>query len=517
MEKSFHPPLFHAPALFGARPGNRFFLPLPVEGKQVDVRCVNPPAGCSFDAKSAALTGRIDSPGVYRVKFEAENPAGCAACEIRLIVGREIQLTPPMGWNSWYCFSEGVSDRRIREMADALVERGLAAHGWNFVNIDDCWQGERGGKYGALLGNERFPDMSSLADYIHSRGLRFGLYSTPWISTYAGFRGGSTDGGLEEELFVPEGERLQKNQVFGRYPGLHERRVDRIGLEWKFGDDIRQWAEWGIDYLKVDWNPNDLPTTRRIADELARCGRDIVLSLSNDAAEADGDELLALAQLCRVSRDIKDEWQSVSAIGFGHSAWLRKMGPGRFPDLDMLQLGAIGIPNTPNPVFTMTRLTPEEQRMQFSLWCLLSAPLLLSCDIAGMDEATFRLLTNDDLIAIDQDPLTAPPEIRDHGDGILEYRKALADGTMAIGLFNRSDAKHSCRLEEAYRGRELWSGDERELSGDFSIMPHSVRLYRTVKAPRKNTERREMLFGRGYAAAHTSYHRRPEKVAVGKL
>ena len=187
-------PHFHVPEAFGVRPGSEFFFPLPVEGEKVSLHCLNPPPGTRFDAATRSLRGKISAPRVYRVEFEAENPAGHVACAVKFVVGDSIQLTPPMGWNSWYCFSEGVSDARIRTVADALVERGLAAHGWNFVNIDDCWQGERGGKYGALQGNERFPDMAALADYVHSRGLRFGLYSTPWISTYAGFRGGSTDG-----------------------------------------------------------------------------------------------------------------------------------------------------------------------------------------------------------------------------------------------------------------------------------------------------------------------------------
>ena len=499
MNQKFHRPRFHGPAVFGARPGNRFFFPLSVEGERVSLNCPNPPPGCTFHTASGTLRGQIAAAGVYRVNFEAENPAGRAVREVRLIVGENIQLTPPMGWNSWYCFSEGVSDARIRAIADALVGRGLAAHGWNSVNIDDCWQGERSGKFGALQGNERFPDMKALVDYVHSRGLRFGIYSTPWISTYAGFRGGSTDGGREERLSLPESQRLQSHQVFGRYPGLHELRVDRVGSEWKVGEDILQWAEWGVDFVKMDWNPNDLPTTRRIASELRDCGRDIVLSLSNDAAEADAQELLSLAQLCGISHDIKDQWQSISSIGFDQSrVWHQVMGPGCFPDPDMLQIGAIGIPNTPNPAFLPTRLTLEEQRLQFTLWCILSAPLLLSCDIAGMDESTFRLLTNDELIAIDQDPLVAPPEIRDRGNGIVEYRKTLADGTTAIALFNRADEKRSCRLGEELRGRELWSGEELELCGDFAVAPHSVRLYRTLLPEPKETAFRKAAFNGAY-------------------
>ena len=143
MSRMFHPPRFHAPAVFGVRPGSDFFLALPVEGERLSLDCTNPPPGTGFDAAAGVLSGRIGRPGIYPVEFEAENPAGRSRCTIRLIAGEGIQLTPPMGWNSWYCFSEGVSDAGIRKTARALVERGLAAHGWNFVNIDDCWQGVR--------------------------------------------------------------------------------------------------------------------------------------------------------------------------------------------------------------------------------------------------------------------------------------------------------------------------------------------------------------------------------------
>lgn len=156
-------PCFHAPAVFGVRPSSDFFLVLPVEGENLSLYCENPPPGTKFSPASGTLSGRIAESGDYLVTFEAENSVGCASCGIRLIVGEKIQLTPPMGWNSWYCFSEGVSDSRIRKTAAALAGRGLAAHGWNFVNVDDCWQGARGGAYGALQGNERFPDMKALA------------------------------------------------------------------------------------------------------------------------------------------------------------------------------------------------------------------------------------------------------------------------------------------------------------------------------------------------------------------
>jgi alpha-galactosidase len=481
MSKTISTPRINVPAKLGVRPGNAFFLTLPIEGHELNLHCTGLPPGVSFNNSNASLSGKIDMPGCWELTLHAENSAGYSERKVQLIAGKEIQLTPPMGWNSWYCFSESVSDLRIRETALAMKERGLSCHGWNHINIDDCWQGVRGGKYGALQGNERFPDMKGLADYIHSLGLRFGIYSTPWISSYAGFRGGSTDGGFEERFFLPENERLQPNQVFGRCPRILDVNMTRVGAEWFFDHDVRQWAEWEVDFVKVDWKPNDVPVTRRIHRELYNCGRDITLSLSNNAPPEFAPELAEASELWRVTGDIRDTWESINEIGFKHHPiWLKELRPGHYPDFDMLQIGDIGVPNRPNLTYTPSRLSLNEQRLQFSLWCLLSAPLILSCDIAGMDDQTFALLTNDEIIAINQDPLVQAPDIEDCGNGILIYRKALANGSLAIGIFNRADSKNSWRVDtDKFEVWDLWEKDVIDLRKDITLEPHSVRMFKT--------------------------------------
>lgn len=459
----------------GARPGNPVYFFLPVTDGTVSAKRL--PEGIAFDARKNIVSGVIRTPGSYPLEFIAENENGAVSFSVELVIGEEIALTPPMGWNSWYCLSESVSDGAIRETARAMVARGLAAHGWSYINIDDCWQGERGGKFNALQGNERFPDMHALAEYIHSLGLRFGLYSTPWISSYAGFRGGSDDGGYEQRFYLSPEERLQPNQVFGRFPSGRELGQNRTGSVWHFDDDVRQWAEWGVDFVKVDWYINDIPTTERISRALRSCGRDIVLSLSNGSPYQLAPELSKLAQMWRITGDIKDTWESISRIGFEHNpGWWEHMAPGHWNDPDMLQIGAIGIPNRPNPTYKPTNLTPEEQKMQFSLWSLLSAPLLLSCDIAGMDEATFQLLTNDDVIAIDQDILAAKPTMEAAGSCRI-YRKALADGGSAIGVFNLSNTPVDHPLLLGNTAKDLWTGETFSTEQPvLRIAPHGVRL-----------------------------------------
>ncbi len=388
---------------------------------------------------------------------------------------------PPMGWNSWYCFSEGVSDSRIRETADAVAARGLNKHGWQYVNIDDCWQGERGGKFDAIQGNERFPDMKALADHVHSRGLKFGIYSTPWICTYAGFIGGSTDGGKEIELRIPLEERLQPHQVYGRCPGGMKIGVYRVGSEWRFDDDVRQWDEWGVDFVKVDWLPNDVPTTKRIAEDLKIAKRPIVLSLSNTTPFENIEELSKLAEMWRVSGDVHDKWESIRRIGFELAPqWIPYGRPGHWNDLDMLQIGDIGTANALNPSYRPSNLTFEEQKTQFVLWSLYSSPLLLSCDIAGMDDRTFELLTNDAVIAIDQDELCAPPVITEADEEIKRVEKALADGTRAVAFFNLSDEERTFKTVEEGRFTDLFTGDVSGM-GKVVLPPHGCVIGKSVK------------------------------------
>ncbi len=402
-------------------------------------------------------------------------------------------VVPPMGWNSWYCFSEGVSDRRIREAADGMVSRGLASHGWRYINVDDCWQGDRGGRYNALQGNERFPDMKGLGDYIHRLGLKFGIYSTPWICSYSGFSGSSTDAGREIPLRRPEEERLQKHQYYGTYPGGGELGLWRIGSEWRLDADVRQWDEWGVDFVKMDWNPNDLPTAGRIAENLHQAGRDILLSLSNTAPAENMPGLADCAQMWRISGDINDSWASISKIGFEIAPkWMRFASPGHWNDLDMLQIGNIGTAGSQNRNYRKSKLTFAEQQTQFVLWSLYSAPLLLSCDLAGMDDRTYELLSNDAIIAIDQDPLCAQPEITRFADEILRYEKWLSTGKQAVAFFNLSD--RSRRIQLDMEGMDVVSGEA--VCGTGTFAPHGCLVLQnkcSEKPPMRITTSSEKL------------------------
>ena len=362
--------------------------------------------------------------------------------------------------------------------ARALVSSGLANHGWTYVNTDDTWQGERGGPHHAILGNEKFPNMKALCDDIHALGLKAGIYSSPWITTYAGFRGGSSD--------TPDGawqylKDYEANKRIGRYEFA--------------SNDAAQIAEWGFDYLKYDWNPNDVEHTRQMALALRATGRDIVFSLSNAAPLYAMAELSKWAEAWRTTGDIWDTWEtpgpwqnSVSDIGFNQDAWVAHGGPGGWNDPDMLVVGRVGW----GPKLHDTKLTPAEQYTHLSLWCLLSAPLLIGCDLEHIDAFTLNLLTNDEVLAINQDPLGISARRIATIGAIDIYSKRLEDGGTALGLFNRGDIAHTItvKLDRIGLGgreffRDLWRQKDAgifEQEMTFTVQPHNVMLYKVTPA-----------------------------------
>jgi alpha-galactosidase len=419
-----HTPRINGPSVFGVRPNSPFLYAIPATGDRPMTFAVEGlPDGLSVDATSGRITGRISGPGTFQVVLVARNGRGEARRPFRIVCGEAISLTPAMGWNSWNCWAEAVDASKVLRSARAMVSSGLAQHGWTYINIDDTWQGARTGPDHALQGNAKFPDMKGLCDAIHALGLKAGLYSTPWITSYAKYPGGSSDaadGAWSKALADTAHWRL------GRYS---------FALA-----DARQWAAWGFDYLKYDWNPNDLLHVAEMSDALRRSGRDIIFSLSNTAPFEHAAQLSRLANSWRTTSDIRDTWTSgdafwqyaVSEIGFSQDRWAPYAGPGHWNDPDMLVVGRVGWGN-PHP----SGLTPDEQYSHISLWCLLSAPLLIGCDMEHLDPFTLSLLTNDEVLALDQDAL-GRQAVRVATIGPVDvFQKDLEDGGKALGFFNR--------------------------------------------------------------------------------
>jgi alpha-galactosidase len=465
-------PRINGARIFGVRPGHPFLFTVAATGQRpMTFGAEGLPDGLLLDNVRGRITGKLTEPGTYRVTLTAKNALGKDTRELRIVCGDRLALTPPMGWNSWNAGGPHISAEKILANAKAMVDTGLQQHGWTYINIDDAWQGKRGGKLNAIQGNEKFPDMKKLAEDVHAMGLKMGIYSTPWETSYAGYVGGSSDNADGKW-----DKTLEKDAA-----GKKIRHRGKYSFAWA---DARQWAEWGIDYLKYDWNPtqtqpsptkfNDMEYLREMSDALRYSGRDILYSYSNSAPFSHVDEMAIYTNAWRNTGDINDSWYSMSTKGFDKDKWAPFAGPGHWNDPDMLVVGLVGWAGT----LHNTKLTPDEQYVHISLWSLVSSPLLIGCDMTKLDPFTISLLSNDEVLAVSQDPLgeqaisisrienpddsgddvqMLPP--RREGEQPREQRtpkgleviaKNLEDGSKAVGLFNRSTkaAKVTLKIED---------------------------------------------------------------------
>lgn len=455
-------PRINSPSITSARPGKPFLFTIPASGNRpMTFEAVNLPPGLSLDPQTGIITGKVDQPGNYSVTIKAKNSKGHTSAQLNISIGDRICLTPPMGWNSWNCWGLAVDEQKVLGSARTYRDKGLINHGWAYVNIDDGWEIPRDREpkrdpAGNILTNEKFPDMKRLGDSIHRLGLKFGIYSSPGPLTCGGYTASYQ----------------------------HELR------------DARSYASWGIDYLKYDWCSYDgiakdtsLPERKKpyfvMRDALVSVDRDIVYSLCQYGMSKVwewGDEVGG--NLWRTTGDITDTWESLREIGFSQVENAKYAKPGNWNDPDMLIVGWVGW----GPNLHPTRLTPDEQYTHISLWCLLSAPLLIGCDLERLDDFTLNLLTNDEVIAIDQDPLgkQATPVIKE-GD-VQVWVKELADGTKAVGIFNlgTQTASYSLSMEKAglqtgLPVRDLWRQKSLGKSGkemECKIPSHGVLLLR---------------------------------------
>ncbi|MDD5140840.1 MAG: putative Ig domain-containing protein [Verrucomicrobiales bacterium] len=489
-------PRINGASVFGVRPGSPFLFTIPATGdRPMKFSAKNLPRGLKLDAKTGRITGALKTKGEFIVTLRAKNSLGAAEKSFRIVCGDQIALTPPMGWNSWNCFAHAVSAEKVKAAADAMVKSGLINHGWAYINIDDYWQNNRESNDPTLQGpfrdakgnvvpNARFPDMKGLADYVHGLGLKIGLYSSPGPWTC----GGCTGSWQHEE------------------------------------QDAQTYAEWGFDYLKYDWcsygqtDPlRTWPTAKQRAEYkleylqqpyalmggfLGKQRRDIVFSICQQGTGDVWNWGGRFGGNCwRTSHDITDQWEdkneklarSVATIGFRQDQAAPYAKPGNWNDPDMLVVGQVGWGKM-HP----SRLTPDEQYSHISLWCLLSAPLLIGCDMEKLDAFTLNLLSNDEVLALDQDALGKQATCVLTNDNVRVYEKALADGGRALGFFNLGGEPVKLEFTEfAKLGltgiqhiRDLWrQKDLADMDAVDGVLPltiptHGVLLYKLTTAQR---------------------------------
>ena len=480
-------PRINGPRIYGVHRKADFLFRIPTTGvRPMKFSAKGLPRGLKLDADKGIIKGRAKArKGTYKVQITATNALGSDSRELRIVIGDRIVLTPPLGWNSWNVWGNTVSQDIVLEAGRAMDEKGLADYGWCYVNIDDGWQGIRGGKYNGIQPNCKFPDMKALGDSLHARGLKFGIYSGPWITTYAGHIGTSCDNpegtywwveqGLVDEYLKTDREKIKRDTLrsFGRYSFAKA--------------DAKQWADWGVDYLKYDWNPNDVWWIRDMREAIDATGRDIVYSLSNHSRVILGPTLDKYVDCWRTTGDIRDTWESMSTIGFeGQDSWAGWRKPGRWPDADMLVLGKVGWGRK----MRWTELNPWEQYTHITLWTILSSPMLLGCDMAALDPFTLSLLCNNEVLDVHQDPLGVQGVRFASGEGHVTYVKPLEDGSVAVALFNLSEEERTLGFTPFKLGlygeqtvRDLWrQQDVGKVTGkdrwEVSVAPHGAALFR---------------------------------------
>lgn len=346
-----------------------------------------------------------------------------------------IKNTPPMGWNSWNTFGADINEQLIFDTADKMVETGLSALGYEYLVIDDCWALKERDENGRLVADpQKFPHgMKAVADYVHSKGLKFGMYSCAGYLTCAA------------------------------YPG---------SFEYEF-IDAKTFAEWGVDFLKYDYCYHSSVIHgkylyRRMGLALKNCGRDILFSACTWGADNTAEWIRETsANMWRSTGDVFDNWETIKSIIEQQEAILPYGGAGSFNDMDMLVVGMYGKGNV-----GLQGLNDTQYKTHFSIWALLGSPLMIGCDVRNMNKVTFDILSNEELIKINQDA-----DCRQvfklslySGNNIKAYARNLENGDIAVGFFNLTDKKVTVKflLDElglpistgkTLEMHEVWNGE----------------------------------------------------------
>lgn len=464
-------PVINGPEVYGASPGKTFLYLIPTVGQRpITFSAENLPAGLTVDSAKGQIRGKAEKKGEYQVVLMAENSLGKCSKTLKLVIeDNAIALTPPMGWNSWNCYRSGIDAVKVKAIADGMVSSGLAARGYNYVNLDSGWQSrKRGGKFNSIVPHGGFPDMRAFCDYIHALGLKVGLYSGPYVEPWGTDGCGSTSGVCDTN-----------------FPWHSSYKCKYIGVNKHEHEDVSQWADWGFDYFKYDWSATDMILAERMCKELRASTRDIVFSVTTSVNINDAAKVKTLANLWRSNGDTGPAWQSVVGNGFDNQQWNSVIGPGHWFDLDMTAL---------KPMEGKS-LTQNEQIACVSCWMMRPSPILIDCDLTKpLDDFTQRVLCNEEIIAVNQDPLGKPAaNILKTNEWCIQL-KPLFDGTYAIAFFNLSDKPGISPkvdwsifgIQQGARVRDLWGkSDVGQFKNDFTVgvEAHCAKVFKVFVAP----------------------------------
>jgi alpha-galactosidase len=415
-------PEINGPKIYGVRPGSPFLYRIPCTGERpITFSATSLPEGLTLNAIAGIITGRVNTKGTYLTTLHAKNAKGESEREFKIIVGENLMLTPSMGWNSWYIHTMTVNDSIMRNAADLMISSGMADYGYQYVNIDGGWNvqvksadpilgGPVRDKSGKVISNKKFPDMKELTDYIHAKGLKAGIYTSP----------GTTDCG--------NGEGGYKHEAL----------------------DASRFSEWGFDFLKYDWcsyeniaPDHSLESLKapflKMWKELRKQNRDIVFNLCQ----------YGMGKVWTWGGEMGHSWRTTDDLGLmrgmsmpgfyyigrSNADHWEYAKPGNWNDPDYILIGYVMDPFNRNQV-VKADLNPSEQYFYMSMWSLMAAPLIFSGDMGRIDNFILNVLCNNEVINIDLDPLGRQGRIIREGNNEMVMVKELEDSSLAVGLFH---------------------------------------------------------------------------------
>ena len=455
-------PRINLAATIGAAPNKPFLLRIPVTGER-PIRCTAKglPDGVSLNGQ--ILSGTFAEAGELEVTLSVENAKGSCEKKIVFEIGEgKLLPTPLLGFTTWNAFGSDVSQKDVVDMAKKLVELGITEYGYGYVNTDSGWQGVYGGKYDAVMPNEKFPDMKAMTDEIHALGLRAGIYSTPMLTAW---------GCPKEFASIPGCTVGDPDPRFTDTNG-------GIGMIHKEKNNVDQWTEWGFDYLKYDWRPTDTVNAELMRSELAKSSREFAFCVTVDALPQYHAYWSRFVNSYRCNWDALGYWSNLLLVYESYFKFMEYNCKGHFFDLDMLDTGTCRCGDVKN------ELTEDEMILAYTMRALLNSPIQISSSLEKLDDFELSLYCNDEMIAINQDTAfsLSLPILRERGIDVFE--KKLADGSYAYAYFCIGDEAVStvADFEAKTTPRDVWAKEDLEASESLSLTlaPHTARVIRSA-------------------------------------
>ena len=457
-------PKINNSSVFGASPDKPLIFRLAVTGERpLTFKAQNLPDGLIL--KNNIITGKVSKEGVYTITLIAENRLGVCEKQVDFEIQKDkVLLTPLMGFTSWNAFGADVSQEKMEKTAKQMIKLGICEYGYSYVNTDSGWQGTYGGKYDAVMPNEKFSNMKKMCDTIHSYGLKCGIYSTPMLTAW---------GCPAEFEFIPGCTQGEPDELYADTNG-------GIGKIRKEKNNVMQWAEWGFDYLKYDWSPCDPYNAELMRKELVASKRDFGYCVTVKALPEYTNYWSKYINSYRNGTDTFGNWQNFMELYASYENYIMAMKKGHFFDLDMLDTGDCDL------FGGYCNYTEDEIITVYSVHAFMGSPIQISCKLDNLSEFEMSVYCNDEIIAINQDTAfnsAKPVQITEKENKKIHiYKRKLSDGTNAIMALNLGEKAENVKiyLFEASAVRDVWAKKDLGLYEvlDVYMQPHTARIFK---------------------------------------